>query len=85
MPSHEQSPVRNNDEAAPARLAVLLVLVFVLIAGIMGLVSASFMRLLFCLLLKSGGDVLIPCLHGIVRPVWKAFFGKDLRECATIF
>lgn len=42
MPNHEQSPVRNDDEAAPARLAVLLVLVFVLIGGIMGLVSGSF-------------------------------------------
>lgn len=42
MPSNDHSPIRDDDEAAPARLAVLLVLVFVLIAGIMGLVSGSF-------------------------------------------
>lgn len=38
----EQSRNQNHDEAAPARFAVLLILVFVLLAGIMGVVTGSF-------------------------------------------
>ena len=42
MPTDQQSHPRDHDEAAPARLAVLLILLFVLLAGIMGVVTGSF-------------------------------------------